>query len=42
VADPHYENLEAQVVGMRDIGSAELLGQVRALQREIHKRKKGS
>jgi eukaryotic-like serine/threonine-protein kinase len=37
-----YENLEAEVMGMRDVESAELLGRVRALQREIQKRKKGS
>ncbi|WP_375768109.1 serine/threonine protein kinase [Archangium gephyra] len=37
-----YENLEAEVVGMGDAESAELLGKVRALQRDIQKRKKGS
>jgi serine/threonine-protein kinase len=37
-----YENLESEVVGMGDVESAELLGKVRALQREIQRRKKGS
>ncbi|HZH15898.1 MAG TPA: protein kinase [Archangium sp.] len=37
-----YENLEAEVLGMGDGESAELLGKVRALQRDIQKRKKGS
>lgn len=37
-----YENLESEVVGMGDGESAELLGKVRALQREIQRRKKGS
>jgi serine/threonine-protein kinase len=37
-----YENLEAEVVDMGDVESAELLGKVRALQRDIQKRKKGS
>ncbi|AKJ07615.1 Serine/threonine-protein kinase Pkn6 [Archangium gephyra] len=37
-----YEDLESEVVGMGDVESAELLGKVRALQREIQRRKKGS
>lgn len=37
-----YENLAAQVEGAEDAESVELLGKVRALQREIQKRKKGS
>ncbi|MFY0528383.1 protein kinase domain-containing protein [Archangium gephyra] len=37
-----YENLEAEVLDVGDAESAELLGKVRALQRDIQKRKKGS
>ncbi|OJT19705.1 hypothetical protein BO221_35775 [Archangium sp. Cb G35] len=37
-----YDDLESEVVGMGDVESAELLGKVRALQREIQRRKKGS
>ncbi|MFY0571550.1 protein kinase domain-containing protein [Archangium lansingense] len=37
-----YEDLESEVMDMGDVESAELLGKVRALQREIQKRKKGS
>ncbi|WP_430384201.1 protein kinase domain-containing protein [Archangium violaceum] len=37
-----YEDLEAEVVGMGDVESPELLGKVKALYREIQKRKGGS
>jgi eukaryotic-like serine/threonine-protein kinase len=37
-----YDDLESEVAGMGDVESAELLGKVRALQREIQRRKKGS
>ncbi|HEX5753782.1 MAG TPA: protein kinase [Archangium sp.] len=37
-----YEDLESEVMDMGDVESPELLGKVRALQREIQRRKKGS
>jgi serine/threonine protein kinase len=37
-----YQDLEAEVVGMGDVENAQLLGQVKALYRDIQKRKGGS
>jgi serine/threonine-protein kinase len=37
-----YQDIEAEVVGMGDVENARLLAQVRALYRDIQKRKGGS
>ncbi|WP_430384396.1 serine/threonine protein kinase [Archangium violaceum] len=37
-----YENLEAEVVGLGDVEDAEVLGKVKALYRDIQKKKNGS
>ncbi|WP_257453388.1 serine/threonine protein kinase [Archangium lipolyticum] len=37
-----YENLEAEVVGLGDVEDAEVLGKVKALYRDIQKKKSGS